>query len=222
MVYVTTLQQRINLAEITTMVKELIYPEIRKASDFRIEHMKAFANERLEKLTKWKAMDYIEFIHDLSGNPIKDLMNVEDFNEIVELCNHYARVFSKIKVPKEPKQELTINGKEYELVNIAKPNTAWVVDQDVMDLENDPVKMACLCYVPKGTKYGETDDNGELLYPISDRYDDFKEHFELQDFIALQVFFLSRYIRSTKNYIQKVKAEVRIRRMLKMFQRSKG
>ncbi len=204
------------------MVKELIYPEIRKTSDFRIEHMKAFANERLEKLTKWKAMDYIEFIHDLSGNPIKDLMNVEDFNEIVELCNHYAKVFSKMKVPREPKDELTINGKEYTLVNLKRPNTAWVIDQDVMDLENDPVRMACLCYVPKGTKYGQMDEDGELLFPIDSRYDDFKNHFELQDFIALQVFFLSRYKNSTANYIQRVKAEQRIIKSLKKLGLSKS
>jgi hypothetical protein len=50
-----------------------------------------------------------------------------------------------------------------------------------------------MCYVPKGTVYGEMNDAEDVLHPISSRWEDFNEHFDLLLYLRLHAFFLRRF-----------------------------
>jgi len=113
---------------------------------------------------------------------------------------------------KAPDKHITINGKDYDLVNLKTPTTGWVIDSSQSDFQKDPVRLACLCYVPSGTRYGEINEDGSLVHPISERHEDFKQHFPLDKFLRLQAFFLRQFATSIERSMVKAKARTKAKR----------
>jgi hypothetical protein len=136
-----------------------------------------------------------------------------DIFDLKKAFAYYIDLFAGLRIDKAPRQEITINGKEYELVNMDRPPTAWVMDTDMSDFTKDPIRLACICYVPKGTKYGVQDAHDNMLYPIQDRYQDFKSEFPLDQFATLNAFFLRRYERLARDYMVRTRTENQIRKV---------
>jgi hypothetical protein len=114
-----------------------------------------------------------------------------DAMDIQKMCNHIIGLYADIHVGNPPK-EITLKGKVYEIVNPEKVGVGWHADFSKMDIDRDPVQLACMFYFPKGSIYGDVDENDNLLNPIKDRYNDFADHMELKVFLEACAFFLRK------------------------------
>jgi len=57
------------------------------------------------------------------------------------------------------------------------------------------------------------DEHDNLLYPVKDRYKDFEEHFNLEDFVNLNAFFLLKLKKSLRLYILRARIKISLRRL---------
>lgn len=171
----------------------------KSSKDLRIKHLKPIQSDKY--LDKMSLNLMVEFISDFTGVSKSKLMRI-DYKDIVKMANHITTLYANFDVNKKPPKEITINGKVYEMVNPEKIGVGWHIDWSHLDIENDPIRMACLMYYPKGVIYGETDEYENLYHPIKDRYNDFENHFPLQTFLEASDFFLERFVTSTKRYTE--------------------
>jgi len=196
-------------------IKELQIKLPKTINDLRIRHLNAFSDEHF-KIEKLNLNSKVIFIANITLVSVAKLMTI-DYKDIEKMFNHCMELFSDYKVNGNPKKELTINGVEYELVDIRKVGIGYHIDCEGSDFVKDPVRLACINYIPKGTIYGELDANDNLKHPIASRYEDFKEHFKMIDFVELQGFFLLKHVNSMNNYMEKIKLEKTLKRSLRMF-----
>lgn len=169
----------------------------KSSKDLRIKHLKPIQSDKYLGQLDLPLM--VEFISDFTGVSKNKLMRI-DYKDIVKMTAHINGLYANFDVNKRPPKEITINGKEYEMVNPEKIGVGWHMDWSHLDIESDPVRMACLMYYPKGAIYGDVDEYDNLLNPIKDRYNDFENHFPLQTFLEVSDFFLERFVQSAKRY----------------------
>lgn len=169
----------------------------KSSKDLRIKHLKPIQSDKYLGQLDLHLM--VEFISDFTGVSKNKLMRI-DYKDIVKMTAHINGLYANFDVNKRPPKEITINGKEYEMVNPEKIGVGWHMDWSHLDIESDPVRMACLMYYPKGAIYGDVDEYDNLLNPIKDRYNDFENHFPLQTFLEASDFFLERFVQSAKRY----------------------
>jgi len=187
----------------------------------RIKHVKA-----LHELSNYDEKNpfrhYCKVVSILSGRSMQYLYTRCDARDIVDAYNMAIKVFDQLnnelaKAHKKPlPNEIEVNGKTYELVNLERPNVSFVIDSDMSDFEKDPVRLACMCYIPKGTVYGEMNDAEDVINPISSRWEDFNEEFPLLLYLQLHAFFLLRYKRWASVYMAKRKIQEHLRKALLM------
>jgi hypothetical protein len=104
--------------------------------------------------------------------------------------------FVGFRLNDHPPKEIVLDGKAFELIDPNKVASGWHIDFSNIDYEKDPVKAACMFYYPKGHKYGEVDENKNLINPIVDRYDTMRDHLPLQAFLEASAFFLKKSVKS--------------------------
>lgn len=183
-------------------LNKLINEQIpRRVTDLRIKHLPAFqelSNGNIDLNSMVKFLAKLTFI---SAN---ELMRV-DKDDIIKMYKHCMKMFSGIVLSGNPEKEIIINGIFYDLVIPEKAGIGWHIDVSNSDFDKDPVRLACICYVPKGTNYGDLDQNDNMIHPIASRYKDFEKHFLMLDFIELNAFFLLKLKRLTSDYIQRKK-----------------
>lgn len=66
----------------------------------------------------------------------------------------------------------------------------WHIDKDNIDFKMNPIDMASLCYIEKGSTYGESDENDNLIHPRSKRNKIFTDQMPLSVYLDIQSFFL--------------------------------
>jgi hypothetical protein len=182
----------------------------KNTEDLRIKHLKALMNPSYnEDLT---LMQVNEFMAEFTGEHINDIL-VIDAHDIIKMYHHVKEIYSEIKVNKPP-QLITLGGIEYELINPHKVGSGWHMDWSKGDINKDPVWLACLFYYPKGVKYGTTDENKNLLYPIKDRYNIFERELSLQTFLEASAFFLTKIEQSTRLSMARQKTTERTVKLL--------
>mgnify|MGYP003509840211 FL=1 len=169
----------------------------KSSKDLRIKHLKPIQSDKYLGQLDLPLM--VEFISDFTGVSKNKLMRI-DYRDIVKMTAHINGLYANFDVNKRPPKEITINGKMYEMINPEKVGVGWHMDWSHLDIESDPVRMACLMYYPKGAIYGDVDEYDNLLNPIKDRYNDFENHFPLQTFLEASDFFLERFVQSAKRY----------------------
>lgn len=163
-----------------------------------------------------------EMVAAMSNQPLTYIMRRCDFGDVTKAFNACVNTINELNkrfmtdAKKPVPKYLTVKGKEYELTNLERPNMSFIIDVDQSDFVKDPVRLAAMCYIPKGTIYGEMDEGENLLHPISERYEDFKEHFPLSVFMNLNGFFLHKYEISAKRYILQVRIKRQLRKALSM------
>ena len=156
-------------------------------NDLRIKHLKALTDEKYQK-----AMDLgtiIEFICLITGAKRSDLNKV-NISELRRIHEHCIGLFKDFQLTK-PKEEITINGVTYLLVDPSKVGIGWHIDISNSDLQNDPSRLASLMYIEKGTTYGELDENLNMKYSNQERAKLFEEHLPLPDYLNLVSFFFA-------------------------------
>ena len=171
--------------------KEIKLPA--RVEDLRVNHVKALVDKRYD-IEDMSLSDMALFMSLFLNKPRTEVDRFEA-NIVIKMFLHCKELFAKQVPSDEVPEEITINGKDYELVNLKKPTVGWLMDVDGSNFEKDPVRLACICYIPKGSKYGDRidDDSEELLYPIDSRYSDFEKYFPLMNHINLTTFFLRQY-----------------------------
>lgn len=191
----------------------------KKASDLRIRHfshMATFDDEAAalmfhpdEKISLFARAD---FIADFLGISRKKSYTY-DKESIIDISSHLIDLYSSIHIGNPPK-EITLGGKEYELINPEKVGVAWHADFSKMDINRDPVQLACMFYFPNGAIYGDVDENDNLLNPIKSRYNDIGDHMPLQVFLEASAFFLRKTEQSMRLSMAKRKTMERTIKIL--------
>jgi len=178
---------------------------------------KTIADCSPEQMTKWLMMadaikeqkeeDITQFLifqcqllSIFSGESINKIKS-SDISSIQEASNHLLKMLSSYQYT-EPKEFITINGKEYRLEkNFSHVATGQIIDLKLIeDISQDPCQALAIMYLEKGMEYCQEDDRGRLLNPNDKRYDLFKEHFPGDEFLNFFSFFL-HYSKKQKNAI---------------------
>jgi len=181
-------------------------------ADMRFKHLPAYMDKQwLEKGAQNDVETVVRFVSIFFGI-MPQVIKTIDWKDLQKVYGHLMSVFGSFSM-KAPDKQITINGKVYDLVNLKKPTTGWVIDANLSDFQKDPVRLACLCYVPEGTTYGQIDEGGSLIHPIEERHEDFKQHFPLDKFLQLQAFFLRQFATSIDKSMAKAKTRRKGRRL---------
>lgn len=189
--------------------KQFSIPKTTK--DLRIRHLKALTNSTYEN--ELSLEEVAQFMSDFTGEHINDIRMI-DAKDLVNMYVHVKTIYSDIRI-NPPAKEITLNGMAYELIDPHKVASGWHMDFSKGDISKDPVWMACLFYYPKGVKYGQTDDNKNLLYPIKDRYNIVEREMSLQTFLDASAFFLTKIERSMMQSMVTQKATEKTVKILK-------
>ena len=184
----------------------------RYSTGLRIKHYKALTD--VGNVIDGSLDSRAAFIAEFGGVPLYyvRLLTKKDVDKIY---TQVVKCFGGMKVGDEPAQEITINGKEYELIDPKTVGTGWHIDLSTCNIDTDPVRLACMYYFPKGERYGEVDENENLKHPINERYEDFQEHMNLKTFIDANTFFLQWSLVSTKKYMENEIVKEKTIQMLK-------
>lgn len=176
----------------------------------RIKHLPVLCDERLSAEVATMSLK-IDVLHKFTGLP-KPNLHVINGADLSKLFAHLMTIIASINRDALPPKEITLDGQEFTLVDFEKVGSCWHADVEESNFDIDPVRLACICYIPKGTFYGEIDQNQNLLYPIASRWQLFHDHFELETFIQLNAFFLRKFNLSMNAFIKKARKTIRRRR----------
>jgi hypothetical protein len=175
-----------------------------KASkDLRIKHFKA-----------------LETVAGTEGELVAAFLDVSyrlamsiDARVFIDMYKHILKLLEGLKIPDTPPQEITMDGIVFELVNPEKVAHSWHADFGVMDFEKNRLQMACLFYHPKGAKYGDIDENDNIIHSIEWKEPIFEQHMELSVFVSAARFFLLKSLASTSVSMEKEMVKVKISRV---------
>ena len=186
--------------------------------DLRLEHYEVLANPLYSQ--KMDLNLVVDFLHDFTGIAKGKIKQIE-YNDCMMIYNHVVKLYEGYN-PQDPPQEITVKGVDYELINPDKVSTGWHIDFGNTDVEREHIRLACLMYYPKGSIYGETDENDNLIYPIESRYYDFKEEFPLATYLDASAFFLRRSKASMSVFMVKLKLQRLKRKILQALRLTNG
>lgn len=158
-------------------------------SDLRIHHLKALTNTNY-KIDQMKIEDIIEFLSLVTSATKNELRKI-NLQDLKKILNHIVKIFSDYKV-QQPQKNITIEEKNYVLVDPKKVGVGWHIDISNSDLENDPARLASLMYIEKGSNYGDLDDNGNMIYSNQERQKIFERSMPLNNYLDVVSFFLRK------------------------------
>ena len=144
----------------------------------------------LEYPTIQEKIRFISDWCDLSKEEVKE-MTVETINKIASTV---LQVISDFKPKPVPTKELTINGNKYTFVGrFSEMSASWHELVRMSDFEENPIRMASLCYIEKGMDYATKGKNDTIKNPTSKRDELFTVHFPLDEYLTLNAFFLQKF-----------------------------
>lgn len=179
----------------------------------RIKHLQVLCDERLSAEVPTTSLK-IDVLNKFTGIP-KPSLYLVNADDISKMFTHLLTIIASIDKDALPPKEIAIEGQEFTLVDFEKVGSGWHADVESSDFQIDPVRLACICYIPKGTFYGEIDANLNLVHPIADRWQLFYDYFPLETFIQLNAFFLRKFNRSMSAFIRKAQKTIRKKRRKK-------
>lgn len=169
----------------------MIEIKLPKKNELRLYHLEALRGLKDDGLT---AYDKVELVHKLTGLD-KDLLNKSSLKDLTKVLNHYFNLITSIEKENISK-EIEIAGGKYVLVRkFSEMPMSWHIDRSVFDLSDLSVLMA-FCYIEKGMKYAEMDENKNILNPVMRRAELFREMAEMEHFVKVGFFFQKK----AKNY----------------------
>jgi hypothetical protein len=180
--------------------------------DLRIRHAKAIGASRFEGQITEQIM--IEFLSDFTGLSVNKIQYGFDLRQIIKQFEHILDLYNGLKLDGKPPSSITLEGQHFDLIDFWKVASGWHMDNSKMDYAKDPVKLACMCYVPKGTKYGTMDENDNLVYPSESRRELFEAEFPLEAYVNLSAFFLLKLNSSMIEYNLRKKMTKKMQKIL--------
>jgi len=134
--------------------------------------------------------------------------------EIIKMSDTARTAFARMDVTSELPEKVTLKGQTFCLVDPDKIGIGWHIDFSNCPIAKDPVKLACLFYVQEGYNYSDVDENNNIVYPISSRYELFAEEFPLELFLRSADFFLRKSLKSTKRTLMVKIAAMKMQRRI--------
>ena len=173
----------------------------KRTEDLRIKHYNVIKNPIYSG--DMDLMLVVDFLHDFTGHPKGKLKQI-DIDDVMRMYDHCVKLYSGYK-PKDPPKQITIKDIKYNLIDPNKVSTGWHIDFSNTDVTSEHIRLACLFYYPEGGIYGDVDKNDNLVHPIHERYEDFKEEFPLTTFLDASSFFLLKSKKSIDGYMVRLK-----------------
>lgn len=170
-----------------------------KVEDMRFQHL-SFLLE-LGKI-KEEGLEFDEIplkrmrdmICSFTGLPSYQIGNLTE-KSLVKLYFEIANTFEKDETKGMP-LTIELDGKKYDLVpDFEKMPISWRIDvSELSDLIDDkPELIPAVLYIEKGMKYGQKDENKNVINSVFERAKVFKEHLPLDLFLIAQDFFLQAW-----------------------------
>lgn len=163
-----------------------------------IKHLPAVADARLAESVAPIGLK-IDTLRIFTGFS-KVRLHTWDLADVDKAFTHLIQIIADIDIKSPVPQELLIDGQLFILVDPEKAPAGWHADYAESDFSKDPVRLACMCYIPHGTFYGQIDQHDNLMYPIRSRHALFTEKFPLEVYIRLTAFFLLKFETSMNAY----------------------
>lgn len=173
----------------------------------RIRHLNAFVDERLSSDVATTSLK-VDVLHKFTGISKPRLYQVLP-NDLTKLFKHLISIFVSIDETKAPPKEIEVGGQKFVLVDFEKAPSCWHADNEESDYVIDPVRLACICYIPKGSFYGQLDQHDNMVYPIRSRHELFTEEFPLEVYCQLSAFFLRKFNKSMSVFTAKWTKKIR-------------
>ena len=169
-------------------IKKSITVKIPKAiKDLRIEHLKAF--DLIEETKEWTITKKIKLIS-IFCNMEEKLLRTSDVKSLIKLFDKIMSILASYE-KKELPLIIEVEGKEFELQSdFSKLPVGWFIDASGVDFKQTPELLPAFCYIEKGRKYAEIDENKNILNPLKGRAELFKKYMPLDTFLDLSSFFL--------------------------------
>lgn len=196
--------------------------------DLRIRHFGSMGHvpheglktlgRRLGEILRISRNQQVVFLSEFLGLKYNQTLDftVKDIDKMNSLA---IRALSRMDLTKKLPESIVLRKQKYVLVDPDKVGIGWHIDFGACDIKKDPVRLACLFYLPEGFNYSDTDQNGNITHPISSRYDIFAEDFPLELFCIASAFFLKKSLvsirRSTVLEIATSKSKQRISTLLR-------
>lgn len=160
--------------------------------DLKIKHLELFnyiTGLDLENIGIENKIKIISLYSGVKEDRLK-MVNLESLNK---LHSKIAKIIGSYK-PQEIPLSITYNNKEYTLRDsFNKLPTGWFIDVSVSDLAKEPEKMIAFCYIEKGMDYAQQDKHKNILNPLSERANVFKDNMPLPLYMSIAGFFLTKY-----------------------------
>lgn len=176
-------------------------------SGLRIKHLPVLYDERLSAAAPTMSLK-IDVLHKFTGLP-KPNLHLINGEDIAKMFTHLLTIIASMDKESQPPKEIVLDGQTFTLVDFEKVGAGWHADVESSEFDVDPVRLACICYIPNGTFYGEIDQHQNLKYPIADRWQLFYDHFPLETFLQLSAFFLRRFNQSMSEFIKRARKRIR-------------
>lgn len=182
-------------------------------SGLLIKHLPAVADQRLnEKVaTIGLKIDTLRIFTGMS----KVRLHTWDLDDVDKAFSHLMQIIATIDIVSPLPEEILIADQVFVLIDPEKAPSGWHADYAESDFSKDPVRLACMCYIPKGTFYGQLDQHDNLMYPIRSRHELFTNHFPLEVYIRLTAFFLLKFETSMNAYMALQRKKERKEKMLR-------
>jgi len=184
-----------------------------KGKDLRIKHFESMGHvpelglrTDREKITFLAAFTGLNYSQVLQYTPI----------QIRKMSSLALSAIAKMDLTSKLPDTITLQGQEFYRVDPDKAGIGWHIDYSNCDIKKDPVRLACMFYIPVGYNYSDVDENGNILYPISSRHAMFAEEFPLELFMRSATFFLERSLKSTRRSMVLKTAERRLRQRVSL------
>lgn len=166
------------------------------AKDLRIRHFSSLHVLPLEEGFKTDK-ERILFLSEFTGLGYNKTLQFPQM-DVIKMSDAARNAIARMKVTGDPDAEIVLGKQTFCLVDPEKVGIGWHIDFANSPIAKDPVRLACLFYLPEGYNYSDVDENNNIIYPISSRYDLFAEEFPLELFIHAADFFLRKLHDSTK------------------------
>lgn len=160
----------------------------KRTEDLRLRHYNVITNPAYQREMDLALI--VDFLSDFTGIPKGQIKQI-DYKDCLKMYSHISKLYNGYK-PQQPPQKITVKDKEYQLIDPHKVSTGWHIDFSNTDTKKEHIRLACLFYYPVDSKYGDVDENDNLIYPIESRYYDFQDEFPLTVYLDASAFFLSR------------------------------
>ena len=188
---------------------KIILPKSKE--DLRISHLNMFTDEMSDVAVP--GLEHkIKILNRFTGISKPRLYTV-DIPGIDEAFNHLMKIIASVNIEAPILDEVTLNGQTFVRIDPEKAPSGWHADYHKSDFQKDPVRLACMCYIPKGSFYGQLDQHDNLVYPLHSRHELFEKEFPLEAYISMNAFFLPKFAQLVNDYMVRQKKAKRKERL---------